>query len=193
MKRGLTLVELLIAMAVIGVAFAAFLSSQLLDLRLTQTAAWATETKAFANQVLEEKSGWVLRGETVSLASPYLDEERDGAGWSFWFVDYYWGCPTPLTPPPESGNRRTLRPVVCQGEERSPEGIQAQWRILGESRSTNTALGIQTEGVVLIVVTAEHPRGPRVTLGRRVTCYDVYPSPTHDHPRPCPEPGGGRP
>jgi len=43
------------------------------------------------------------------------------------------------------------------------------------------------------VKAATHPRGPRVTVGRRITCYDVYPSPTHDRPRPCPEPGGGRP
>ncbi|MGQ9735841.1 MAG: prepilin-type N-terminal cleavage/methylation domain-containing protein [Thermaceae bacterium] len=189
-NRGLTVVELLIAIAVIGLAFSALLSSQLSSLRTSAQARYASDAKAFAVEVLERKSAEVLRVETVPPTSPYLDEEDTGR--SFFFIDYYYGCPTPVTPPPGSSIRPNLRRMECRGTEVNPAGIQADWAILGESSAPNP-WGVRAEGVVTLVVTARHPQGPQVTVGRRVTCYDVYPSPTHDKPRPCPEPGGGRP
>lgn len=185
MRQGLTLVETLIALAIVGIAFGALLTSQLSNLRASAQSRYATDAKAAAVRVLEERSAQVLRSEILNPPSPYIDDPNTGR--SFYFVDYFYGCPTPTTPPPalRQGSIANLRPVTCAQEERQGP-IRVKWRILGEG-------GILGEGVVTIVVTAAHDRGPRVTMGRRVTCYDVYPSPTQDKPAPCPPPGGGRP
>ena len=118
-----------------------------------------------------------------------MDPDNPSGNWrSFYFVDYYFSCPTRVAPSPKQrgGSVANLRPgLTCSGTE-TIFGIPVAWDIRGEN-------GILGEGVVTVVVTATHPRGPKVTLGRRVTCYDVYPSPTQDQPAPCPPPGGGRP
>ncbi|WP_236630216.1 type IV pilus modification PilV family protein [Thermus thermamylovorans] len=179
----MTLIEVLIALSVIGIAFGALLMSQVANLRASAQSRYATDTKAAAVRVLEAKSGEVLWSEIASDPR-YRDDPETGR--SFHFVDYYYGCPEPVRPPPEirSGSLANLRPVDCSGTEEEGS-TSVEWRIAGEG-------GILGEGVVTIVVTATHDRGPRVTMGRRVTCYDVYPSPTQDKPAPCPPPGGGR-
>lgn len=199
--QGLTLVETLVALAVVGIAFGALLLSQVSNLRASAQSRYATDAKAAAVRVLEDRSAQVLRSEIPSglagLPSDFcktnpsdtrcaqVDDPTTGR--SFYFVDYYYRCPTPVTPPPalRGGNANRLRQVDCVGTVQQG-GIEVDWRIFGES-------GIRGEGVVTVVVTAQHPRGARVTMGRRVTCYDVYPSPTQDKPAPCPPPGGGRP
>mgnify|MGYP003519293234 CR=1 FL=1 len=168
MRKGLTLVEVLVTLVIMGIAFAALLTSQLANLRASAQARFATDAKAAAVQVLERRSAEVLK--------------------SVYFVDYYFSCPTRVAPSPKQrgGSVANLRPgLTCSGTE-TIFGIPVAWDIRGEN-------GILGEGVVTVVVTATHPRGPKVTLGRRVTCYDVYPSPTQDQPAPCPPPGGGRP
>ncbi|BBL82466.1 hypothetical protein TthAA229_12480 [Thermus thermophilus] len=185
--------EVLIALAVLGIAFGALLMSQVSNLRANAQARFATDAKAAAVQVLERRSAEVLKSEIVSALSPYkdapLDPNNPSGDWrSFYFVDYYFSCPTPVAPSPKQrgGLVANLRPgLPCSGTETVAD-IPVAWSIRGES-------GILGEGVVTVVVTATHPRGPKVTMGRRVTCYDVYPSPTQDQPAPCPPPGGGRP
>ena len=185
--KGLTLLEVLLALAVIGIAFAAFLLSQVSDLRASARSRYATDAKAMAVRTLESLSAEVLRTETVASGSSYLDEPSTGR--SFYFVDYFYSCPQWVAADSSvrngnGANQSNFRQVSCRGEVR--EGpIEAKWAIRGEN-------GILGEGVVTVVVTAQHDRGPKVTVGRRVTCYDVYPSPTQDKPAPCPPPGGGR-
>lgn len=183
-QRGLTLVETLIALAIVGIAFGALLMSQVSNLRASALSRYTTDAKAAAVRVLERRSAEVLRSEIVA-DDTYKDDPQTGR--SFYFVDYFYGCPTQVSPPPalRGGSTSRLRTVTCHGTE-TTQGIPVEWRLFGES-------GVRGEGVVTIVVTAEHPRGPRVTMGQRVTCYDVYPSPTQDKPAPCPPPGGGRP
>nr|WP_244187356.1 prepilin [Thermus tenuipuniceus] len=173
--------------------------SQVSNLEASAQSRYATDTKAAAVRVLEEKSAEVLKSEVPSTlptsdfcktspTDPRCAQVDDPAtGRSFYFVDYYYRCPTLVNPPQalRRGSASNLRPVSCSGTEQQG-GIEVGWRILGES-------GIRGEGVVTVVVTAQHTRGARVTMGRRVTCYDVYPSPTQDKPAPCPPPGGGRP
>lgn len=181
--KGLTLVETLIALAVVGIAFGALLMSQVSNLRASAQSRFATEAKAAAVQVLEQKSADVLKSETTTNPL-YADDPTTGR--SFYFVDYFYSCPTRVNPPSalRGGSSSNLRNVPCQGSE-TLGNVEVVWRIYGEN-------GILGEGVVTLVVTAQHQRGPRVTMGRRVTCYDVYPSPTQDKPAPCPPPGGGR-
>lgn len=206
-RQGLTLLETLIALAVLGIAFGALLMSQLSNLRVSAQSRYATDAKAAAVRVLEQKSAEVLKSETASDPK-YIDDPATGR--SFYFVDYYYSCPYQVKPPdtlrggdtdnlrfqPEpsdnnqdnegnEGNEEIKEIKECKGQDRQGS-VVVDWRISGES-------GILGEGVVTIVVTAKHDRGPKVTMGRRVTCYDVYPSPTNDKPAPCPPPGEGRP
>jgi prepilin-type N-terminal cleavage/methylation domain-containing protein len=193
MRKGLTFVEVLIALAVLGIAFGALLMSQVSNLRANAQARFATDAKAAAVQVLEKLSAGVLKSEVVPATSPYkdapLDPNNPSGNWrSFYFVDYYFSCPTLVAPSPKQrgGLVANLRPgLPCSGTE-TVGGIPVAWNVRGEG-------GTLGEGVVTVVVTATHPRGPKVTMGRRVTCYDVYPSPTQDQPAPCPPPGGCRP
>jgi len=184
-RQGLTLLETLIALAVLGIAFGALLMSQLSNLRVSAQSRYATDAKAAAVRVLEQKSSEVLKSEILMPPSVYIDDPSTNR--SFYFVDYYYGCPSRVNPPPplRGGSQDNLRQVTCSGQERQGNST-IDWLIFGES-------GTLGEGVLTIVVTATHDRGPKVTMGRRVTCYDVYPSPTQDKPAPCPPPGGGRP
>ncbi|PZA08480.1 MULTISPECIES: prepilin-type N-terminal cleavage/methylation domain-containing protein [unclassified Meiothermus] len=197
-RRGLTLVELLIALAIIGVVFTALLMNQLANLRSSTQARFLSDTKTVANQVLEERLSEVLRvSNDVPDNSDFDDDRQSGPGHvrSFWFIDYYYGCPTPVLPSTASGIRTysliKLRPVNCSGSTIAqsrvlPGTVRYNWQIAGES-------GPLGEGVLRVTVTAIHDQRLVVNLVSRVSCYDVYPSPTSDAPVPCANPGGGRP
>jgi hypothetical protein len=105
----------------------------------------------------------------------------------FDFNDFYWSCPTPVTP--TAGSLPVVTTRTCTGTETVGD-ISVTFRIAGEP-------GILGEGVLTITVTATQPTsGQTLTIGDRVTCYDIYPSPTSTAPAPCPTPtvaGGGRP
>ncbi len=179
--RGFTLVEVLIALAVIGVAFGALALTQVTNLRASVTAQTATETKAAANLVLEAILAEVLTTRDVSAGE-------------FDFAYYYWNCPSSVEPPSGTVIVSPSEPLPCQGDRTINVGerseVDVEYAIVGES-------GILGEGVLTITVTATHEASrQRLTIGDRVTCYDVYPSPTSTAPEPCPLPtasGGGRP
>lgn len=174
-QHGFTLAEVLIALAVIGIAFGALALVQVANLRASVSARLLTDTKAAANVVLEELMAQVLVTRTV------------GGTLQFDFNDYYWSCPTPVTPPP--GALPVIMPRTCSGT-RTVGDVTVAYSIRGES-------GVLGEGVLTISVTATHNQGGQtLTIGDRITCYDVYPSPTSTAPAPCPTPtatGGGRP
>jgi prepilin-type N-terminal cleavage/methylation domain-containing protein len=188
-QAGLTIVELLIALVVIGVAFTALAMSQLSSLRASAGTRLVSETKAHANQVLEDQMAAILQVDAVAKGSQYDDSDPGAAaGRSFHFIDYYYRCPSAVTPP--LGTRANLRNVTCSGNVTSADNlITSTWSVVGEG-------GPLGEGSIVVTVSAVHQRGPRLTLLNRITCYDVYPSPTATAPKPCPEPkqsGGGRP
>jgi prepilin-type N-terminal cleavage/methylation domain-containing protein len=173
--QGFSLAEVLIALAVIGVAFGALALTQVTNLRASVTARAATDVKAAANLVLEGVMADVLGTRVVSGAL------------QFDFNDFYWSCPTPVTP--SAGSLPVVTTRTCTGTE-TVDGVNVAFRIAGEP-------GILGEGVLTITVTATQPTsGQTLTIGDRVTCYDIYPSPTSTAPAPCPTPtvaGGGRP
>jgi len=179
--RGFTLAEVLIALAVIGVAFGALALTQVTNLRASVTARTATETKAAANLVLEAILAEVLTTGDVSANE-------------FDFAYYYWRCPSSVTPPTGTIIVPPTNPLPCVGDRTvnagQPSEVTVRYAIAGES-------GILGEGVLTITITATHAASlQRLTIGDRVTCYDVYPSPTATAPAPCPRPtasGGGRP
>lgn len=173
--QGFSLAEVLIALAVIGIAFGALALTQVTNLRASVTARAATDVKAAANLVLEGVMADVLATRVVSGAL------------QFDFNDFYWSCPTPVTP--SAGSLPVVTTRTCTGTDTVGD-IDVAFRIAGES-------GILGEGVLTITVTAtQAASGQTLTIGDRVTCYDIYPSPTSTAPAPCPTPivaGGGRP
>ncbi len=174
-KSGFTLIEVLIALAVIGIAFAAMAMMQITNLRASSDARLTTEVKAAANQELEAVMAQVL---TVT-GSP--------GSYQYAFNDYYWSCPTAVTP--SAGALPVNTAPACSGTSKIGD-VDVTHNIRGES-------GVIGEGIVTVTVTAANPHGGRtLTIGNRVTCYDVYPSPSSTAPEPCPVPtsaGGGRP
>lgn len=176
-QRGFTLPEVLIALVIITIAIGSLALVQVNNLRSSVTSRLATDTKVAANQTLELLMADVLRTD------PKADPTRPAAD-DFAFYHYYWTCPTPQTPPSgPAAVQQTCRDKTTIGD------VDVAWVIRGES-------GILGEGVLSITVTAEHKqRQQRLTIGDRVTCYDVYPTPASTAPEPCPRAttaGGGR-
>lgn len=173
-QAGMTLVEVLLALVILGIGLVAMAFIQTSNLRMTTNARLTTETKAAANQVLESVMGDVLSTTVVSGTRLFA------------FNDYYWTCPTQLSPP--VGVTLQTRPACS--ETTDVGDVEVTYTVAGES-------GVTGEGVLTVTVTAVHTvGGQQLTLGDRVTCYDVYPSPTSLAPQPCPTPtvsGGGRP
>lgn len=174
-RDGFTIIEALIALAVIGVAFAALSLSMVTNLRASTTARVATEVKSSANLVLERLLDNVLTTYDV------------GGDLRYRFTDYYWSCePSGAT---GSGPKPSFESVDCAGT------VQDVVDQIDVDFDVAAGLGIEGEGFVTITVTATDPnRGQELTIGDRITCYDIYPSPSVTTPRPCPEPladGGG--
>jgi len=174
-NEGMSLVEVLIALVIVGIAFTTMAFVQTNNLKMTTNARLTTTVKAAANQVLE------------AVMTDVLETTVSGSTKTFAFNDYYWTCPTPSTPP--SGALAVVNTPSCSGTT-SIGDVDVTHAIVGEG-------GVTGEGVLTVTVTAVHVHGgQRLTLGDRVTCYDIYPSPTSLAPQPCPTPtstGGGRP
>ena len=209
MKQGFTLIELLVAMVMIGVALTALMFSQASNYKVSAQARNATVTKAGANLVLERLMDKVLKVYTGSAigGNNYIDQVsslfgQNNVQQSFLFLDYYYGCPLQMAPPDpvgplgalRGGSINNLRIVTCSGVENDLDdltkskvdaNVDTNWNIVGET-------GFRGEGVLRVTVTATHKRGTKVTVVNRISCYDIYPSPTSDVPAPCPPPGGGR-
>lgn len=233
MKHGFTLVELLVAMVMIGVAFTALMFSQVSNVKASSQAKNVSATKAGTSLVLERLMDktlkvWVDETGATPVGTKqeftevkYLDQTstlygKQNVKQSFAFLDYYYNCPTAMAPPDPDGNgpkkalrngvashlRDTSNGIICSGTKDDLDGADANydalkiankidsnvavsWNIVGES-------GFRGEGVLRITVTGTHTRGSTITMVNRISCYDIYPSPTSDVPAPCPPPGGGR-
>lgn len=203
-RSGFSLIEMLIALAVIGIAFAALALVQVSNLRASSRTRLATDVKAVANQVLEQKMGKVLRVDesntSTDCSTSYGDEEEtDGSGnvtgyKCFWFTDYFWQCPALsgstgwLTY--YKGRRTALRSVDCGSTTFTQSTQNPDVKVAVKIAAGTGTFG---EGLLNVSVTARHDLGTEITLGDSITCYDVYPSPSVNAPAPCPEPEHGRP
>ena len=162
--RGFSLIEVLIALAVIIIGLVALSASQVTNLRASVVSRTATDTKSAANRELERLMALVL-------------EVVDGG--EFAFTYYYWGCP----PPGSTEAAKLTAPTPCMGASPTlTADIEVDFLISAEP-------GILGEGVLSISVTAVHDHtNQRLSIGDRITCYDVYPSPSATAPEPCPTP-----
>lgn len=177
MKRdaGLSLVELLVALAILGTVFMVLANSQIANLRTTARSQASTQARALALRELETLSSRVLQ---VTPAAPTIYGK-------YAFARYYDFCRTTPLPVPAG-----VAPVAC----RSEAGAAVAWEIVSEADlSADPAERVKGEGQVRLNLTVVDARGVPFSVVERVSCYDVYPSPTSTAPAPCPEPVGGVP
>ncbi len=193
-SSGFSLPEMLIALAVIAIAFGALALVQVANFRASSRSTLATNVKAAANRVLEQRMAEVLAVDTYPSTDPHgcdaghADESSGTEYKCYRFVDYYWSCPAPKPSDADSEAGRTIRTETCTAVDQPYTGdasIDVSWSIAGGS-------GVLGEGLLTVTVTATHAQGASITLGDAVTCYDVYPSPSVTAPKPCPEPNHGR-
>lgn len=221
---GFSVIEMLIALVVIAIAFSALALTQVSNLRASSRSRLLSDDKAAANQVLEQRMADVLHVDTSGVDGSATDDDPSNVYRSFYYIDYYYSCPSLATPQGVRGDSKdnlrhsinttpmytylydpnnppTSAPIICNAHElvNSDTGtIRVDFGAEGEG-------GVLGEGDVLVWASAHHvdssgnPTGnDAITLTNRITCYDVYPSPSADAPEPCPNPpdsgaAGGRP
>jgi prepilin-type N-terminal cleavage/methylation domain-containing protein len=138
-RHGLTLVEVLIALMVIGVAFWALASAQIGSLRSTAKASEISEAKTFANRVLEDRR----REITTAVLNAGTTIAAQQAEW-----DKYAGgtCGVPAFPPPSPNN-------LCGGTE--THGIYtAEW-VLGRESGNQ----VESEGLIQVLLRVNWTQG----------------------------------
>jgi prepilin-type N-terminal cleavage/methylation domain-containing protein len=182
LTQGLTLIEVLMALAIMGVALGAMLFTQVNNLRAQSTTRASSELKAEAVRVVEQVTANVLRIDKTLVASKGPNDPR-----ASYFGDYYWSCPTVSAssnnPLPTSAVASRVQTTDCSGTLE-----HSAWTLSGES-------GAVGEGLITLTVNTA-VNGRNFTLVNRISCYDVYPSPSTTAPAPCPltpdQDGAGR-
>lgn len=199
-SKGFTFVEVIIAMAIIAIAFSTLLLSQVSSYKVTTQMRYASDTKAAATKVMEAILADVARTITSAQAgydATYKDATVGGVDVSYYFVDYAFTCVSGTPTPPRTLRTNlafdgTVTGGVCTGTTADLPAslagaigsfISINWTIASEP-------GLTGEGLLKVIVEAQHTRGARVFLVERVSCYDVYPSPNMSVPKPCPDPAG---
>jgi prepilin-type N-terminal cleavage/methylation domain-containing protein len=167
-RGGLTLVEMLIALAIMGVLFAGLAYMQVTSMRGSATSRAAADAKGEANRVLERVVEDVV----------FVDTSTDPD--TFNFESYYDACGPNGTGGDECDGSTAAGDL--EGFERDPN-VETTWSI-----EPVPGTSIEQEGVLSIAVTSRHDRGANITLGSAISCYDVFPSPTATTPEPCPTP-----
>lgn len=188
---GLTLIELLIALAIIGIAFLALALSQVNHLRASSRSQVLTTVKTAANQVLEQQTSLVLSAVKDGASSLVDLTQDDGTTLSFKFVDYYHFCDSGAN---TAGLRTSYRTQAsAQANEDNHIG-ECSGTTTVDNTTVDWSIGpptsyasYDTEGVLDIAVTATQ-NSISLTVGNVITCYDVYPSPKLGTPKPCPDP-----
>lgn len=170
-SEGLTLIELLVVMGIIAIAFTVLATGAITNLRGTATTRDQTAVKGVAVQEMER------------LANKALYVDTSTTTYSYAFAWYYENCTT-----------ATL-PADCKGQD-TAKGLT--WEIRSEKDVGATqAEKFASEGQILISVLATGQNNARYSIVKRISCYDVYPSPSTTAPAPCPAPtsptpaGGG--
>lgn len=171
-SQGLTIVEMLVALAVIGIALVVLAQSQILNLQQSARARSQTDLKASLVAGLEYVEQAVLTYERVPGVFT-----TSGAPQNAYAFSWYWNnCGgTPIGGVYLPSNAATL-----QCSFTVPDSVAS-----GVTVTIRATTGHQNEGLLNIVVTGTRQR-ESASLFNTVTCYDVYPAPTRDRPVPCP-------
>lgn len=186
-KSALTLIEILVALALIGIVFAALAALQVQTVRASATARDVTQVKAEANRLLERILD-VTTGVSTST-NPGLTD--------YAFSDYYVVCilegdATAISNayPGYVATDFDLDVPCGDTDSGSTIGFTAEARMNSDwSINPVPGGGVLAEGVMLLSVTTVHDDGsPAVTLGSAITCYDFFSGANAEVPEPCPVP-----
>lgn len=159
---GFSLIEVLVALAVISIVFSVLLFSQVGNLQISARTRVSSDMKAEAQRVLERQTANVLASVTVAGVTRQQ------------FDQYYWGCPN------VSSNKPSSLTITITSSDCSGTSGNTTWSVAGKS-------GYAGEGLIEITVTTAGSGGSSYALGNLISCYDAYPTPTADTPTPCPQ------
>lgn len=218
MRQGVTLIELLVALAILGIVLSPLVVGLANSLKATGNAAVAGEVKAAAIRQLEKLTVEVNDVINVNSnnSSNYPDEQMGSSSYnSYKFIDYYYACAYSNTAPFSTYRQLTRvfspavsAPALARTNLRSNSGnsaptaaqVQCNNGTSGTVDSSNSLVthkwfiygepGANGEGVVTIWVTSTHLRGLSITLVNRVSCFDIN-TLISDKPITCS--GGARP
>ena len=182
--QGITIVEILVALAVIAVMFAALVNLQLQSLQVSRSAKQASSATQIANELVTEMTQEIFEPQT----STSLEE---------WIV-YYYDCPI-STPP-------TGAPFACSGsgpidgsthfEPNLTNGIEGagqysyDFSITGLSTLASTTVeGYLAQGLVAVTLSVTGPSSSQLTV--LLSCLDASFSPQLQQGEPCPNPTTG--
>lgn len=184
---GVTLIELVLALALMGIIFAVLASVQLRSVQASAMSRDSTLLKTEANRVLERMVFKTTRRKPDSTPSDYSDD-------TYYYDDFVAACA-------EDGCDKTALDeanLTIDGIAPSDHVDISMWIEVpspGSFDPDGDGIGFtmqDTGGILLLSVRATHTvRGTSVTLGSAISCYDVFPTPVATAPDPCPDAGGG--
>lgn len=174
---GLSLLELLIALAVIAIVFLALLSGQITGIRTTAGARDIADAKTFANRSVESVRQDITK-QILTAAAPATPE-------SVWDDFYGSSCPEPAdTAPPATAST----PAECRGAGTSSSGVYSQEWVVGPKSATIDTTNLTDEGVLEIRMRVDWTKGGAKTLSivDYISCTEFI----DVAPEICPEPFG---
>jgi prepilin-type N-terminal cleavage/methylation domain-containing protein len=157
-EAGFSLIEVIVSLAVISIVFSTLLFSQVGNLQISAKTRVTSSMKAEAQRVLETQTANVL----------------SRTGTSQQFDQYYWACPDVST------NKPSTLTITLSSSDCSGTSGNTAWTVAGKS-------GYAGEGLIEIAVTTSGSGGTAYALGNLISCYDAYPTPIAEAPRPCPQ------
>lgn len=142
--QGMSLLELIIALAVIAIAFFALALTQISSLTTTAHAREISDARTYANRVLET----VRRDVTINV----LNAGGIAARKAEWEKYAQGTCPVVTDPPASAGT-----PAICKGTP-TPEGnYTAHWVVGPESGPTPVA--VNDEGLLQVRMRVDWTKG----------------------------------
>lgn len=184
-EQGITIVEILVALAVIAVMFAALVNLQLQSLQISRSSKQASSATQIANELVTEMTQEIFEPQPSTSS---LHE---------WIV-YYYDCPN-STPP-------TGAPYECAGsgsisgsthfDASLTTGIAGadqfsyEFSITGQkTTATTTVDSYLAQGLVALTISVNGPSSSQLTV--LLSCLDASFSPQLQQGEPCPNPTTG--
>ena len=184
-REGLTLLELLIALAVIAIVFLALASGQITSMQTTSSAREVADAKTFANRTLENIRADILQDLRADVAAATTDADKQQA----WLDAQYGTCPgVGASEPPYSGSRAALCVSDSTVSPLAYSFYDASW-VIGPPVSKPPP--IEFEGLLQVNIRVDWTKGgtdKSLTLVDYISCsevdLDACPPPVDPDPRP---------
>jgi type II secretory pathway pseudopilin PulG len=183
-EMGISIVEILVALTVIAVMFAALINVQLQSLQVSRASKQASSATQIANELITEMTQSIFEPQTSSS----LDE---------WIV-YYYSCPT-ISPPTGApygctgGGSVTSSPLFDPAITTGIAGADQytySFTITGlKTLPATTVESYLRQGLVALTLSIAGPSDSEITV--LLSCLDASFTPQLQQGEPCPDPTTG--